>query len=86
MKFDELMNMRIRRRPGDEEHRIQCSCVRWFRLEYPELRRMLFAVPNGGRRDAVTGQKLKDEADLELQQLRNDIETEIAKRRLVDEN
>lgn len=61
MKFDKLMNMRIRRRPGDEEHRIQCSCVRWFRMEYPELRRMLFAVPNGGRRDAVTGQKLKDE-------------------------
>lgn len=49
------------RKCGDAEHRIQEACVRWFNLEYPELRGRLFAVPNGGRRDAVTGAKLKAE-------------------------
>lgn len=43
------------------EHWLQCACVRWFALEYPSLRGRLFAVPNGGRRDAVTGALLKDE-------------------------
>lgn len=50
-----------RRKPSDEEHRIQCECVRWFRLKYPKLRKLLFSVPNGGRRDAVTGARLKEE-------------------------
>lgn len=45
----------------DEEHRIQCSCVKWFNLKYPKLKGRLFAVPNGGRRDIVTGVKLKAE-------------------------
>ena len=44
-----------------DEHRLQCACVRWFRLQYPQLSRLLFAVPNGGARDAVTGARLKDE-------------------------
>jgi hypothetical protein len=35
--------------------------VRWFALKYPHYRGLLFAVPNGGRRDAVTGAKLKAE-------------------------
>lgn len=45
----------------DEEHRIQCGCVKWFRLQYHQYGDLLFAVPNGGARDAVTGAKLKDE-------------------------
>ena len=44
-----------------DEHRLQCACVRWFRLQYPQLSRLLFAVPNGGVRDAVTGARLKAE-------------------------
>lgn len=47
--------------PHDEEHRIQCACVRWFRFQHPSLAQCLFAVPNGGRRDRVTGAKLKAE-------------------------
>lgn len=43
------------------EHRLQCDCVLWFRLSYPKLRHLLFAVPNGGRRDAITGARLKEE-------------------------
>ena len=66
MTFDEMMALhnkavKTRKRPSEEEHRIQCSCVRWFAFKYPQYRGLLFAVPNGGRRDAVTGAKLKAE-------------------------
>lgn len=45
----------------DIEHRLQVACVRWFNLQYPMLRGCLVAVPNGGRRDPVTGAMLKAE-------------------------
>jgi hypothetical protein len=65
MTFDELMAakkaIKHRKMSKDEEHQIQCSCVRWFAYQYPELRGRLFAVPNGGRRDATTAAKLKAE-------------------------
>lgn len=48
----------------DEEHRLQSACVRWFRYQFPALAHSLFAVPNGGRRDAATGARLKDEGVL----------------------
>lgn len=67
MKFDEFrrqFNRTVRKPPSDEEHRIQVSCVRWFRLKYPHLSPRLFAVPNGGRRDGVTGARLKEEGVL----------------------
>ena len=53
-----------RKRPDDEEHRLQCACVNWFRLQYPTHASALFAVPNGGRRDRVSGAKLKAEGVL----------------------
>lgn len=64
LTFDEMraaVNANIRKHPADEEHRIQCACVRWFNLQYPKLRGRLFAVPNGGRRDAATAARLKAE-------------------------
>jgi len=33
-----------------EESRLQEACVTWFRLQYPKLALLLFAVPNGGKR------------------------------------
>lgn len=51
----------IRRYAKQEEHALQCASVRWFYYQYPELRGRLFAVPNGGVRDAVTAAKLKAE-------------------------
>lgn len=54
----------IRNKPKDEEHKLQVSMVNWFRLQYPSMRHNLFAVPNGGRRDAATGRRLKDEGVL----------------------
>lgn len=67
--FDQMLaianaGVKSRRRSRDEEHRIQCACVSWFRLQYPQLRHSLFAVPNGGRRDEVTAGKLKAEGVL----------------------
>lgn len=65
MTFEEMIkksgSAKSRKKPTDDEHKIQCACVRWFRLKYPKLRNILFAIPNGGRRDAVTGAKLKEE-------------------------
>lgn len=43
----------------DIEHSTQVACVRWFRYAYPS--RLLFAIPNGGARSAVTGARLRDE-------------------------
>lgn len=66
LSLDELRamlasNKKVSRGYSDEEHRIQCTCVRYFNLRYPHLRGRLFAVPNGGRRDATTASKLKAE-------------------------
>lgn len=41
------------------EHRLQCACVRWLRLQYPNV--LCFAIPNGGARSALTGAMLKAE-------------------------
>lgn len=68
MKFEEMRRIangkKVRKKPDDEEHRIQSACVRAFRYKYPKLRHNLFSVPNGGRRDIVTGAKLKAEGAL----------------------
>ena len=44
------------------ESTLQCQCVRWFRYQYPRF--TLFAIPNGGNRDAVTGAIMKKEGVL----------------------
>lgn len=49
----------LRRKDG--EHLTQKACVEWFNLSKPRLRGCLVAVPNGGRRDAKTGARLRDE-------------------------
>lgn len=65
MTYEEMIKLarktKSRKKPTDDEHKIQVACVNWFRLQYPKLRNILFAIPNGGRRDAVTGAKLKEE-------------------------
>ena len=43
------------------ESQIQHDCLVWFRLQYPKLARMIFTVPNGGKRDAKTGARMKYE-------------------------
>lgn len=46
------------------ESKIQQGCVRWFRLQYPRYAGLLYAVPNGGARNAVTGANMKAEGVL----------------------
>ena len=44
------------------ESEIQRACVQWFRLQYPE--RVIFAIPNGGRRGIVEAAIMKGEGVL----------------------
>ena len=46
------------------ESNLQKGCVKWFRYQYPKLKDLLFAVPNGGARSAITGAILKAEGVL----------------------
>ena len=43
------------------EHEIQCAIVEHARIRWPELETLLFAIPNGGNRDARTGAIMKRE-------------------------
>lgn len=52
---------RSKSHPRHEESSLQIDCVDWFRKNYPQLDRLLFAVPNGGARNAATGRILKAE-------------------------
>ena len=49
------------RKQGNEESKLQQSIVKWFRLQYPEYKMLLTAIPNGGNRNAITGAILKRE-------------------------
>ena len=63
MTLDDLLasQPKTRRKPRDEEHRLQVQCVKWFRAMHPDLAPLLFAIPNGGARNEITGAKLKAE-------------------------
>lgn len=43
------------------ESEIQQACVAWFRWQYPQYSRLLFAVPNGGGRSKVEAQIMNGE-------------------------
>lgn len=45
-----------------QESTLQTSCVKWFRLHYPNL--VIYAVPNGGSRNVREAQRLKAEGVL----------------------
>lgn len=49
---------------NQREHNVQVALVAWFRLQYPQLARHLFAIPNGGARHQATAGKLKAEGVL----------------------
>jgi hypothetical protein len=68
MTFEEMKaqycGKNIRKKPKGEEHQIQASCIRWFRLQYPQLKNILFAIPNAARRSARNGAYMKEEGML----------------------
>jgi hypothetical protein len=41
------------------ESKLQSACVQWFRTQYPNT--VIFAIPNGGNRNPITGAILKRE-------------------------
>lgn len=41
------------------EDNLQAKCYQWFHNSYPELRGLLWAVPNGGHRDVREAMKFK---------------------------
>lgn len=41
------------------EERLQADCFQWFWNTYPQYRRLLWAVPNGGWRNKKEAAKLK---------------------------
>lgn len=55
----EAKNARTGKPHADHEHHLQVACVRWFRMQYPQY--LIYAIPNGGQRNAVVAAKLKAE-------------------------
>ena len=43
------------------EHHEQCALFAWLRLQWPDLDRVSFAIPNGGHRHKAVAGKLKAE-------------------------
>lgn len=39
-----------KKKPTHHESKLQRGCVKWFRLQYPNHTKLLFAIPNGGFR------------------------------------
>jgi len=68
MSIDEFNNIseghpeKTRVHHRDAEHALQVTCIKWFRLKYRDT--LIWANGNGGKRDAVTGAKMKAEGVL----------------------
>lgn len=43
------------------ESDLQRDCVQWFRYQYPQMSKMLFSVPNGGKRSRIEAAIMKGE-------------------------
>lgn len=43
------------------ESELQIACVEWARMQYPILNKLLFAIPNGGKRNKVEAAIMKAE-------------------------
>ena len=41
------------------EANLQTACINWFRMQHRELALNLFAIPNGGTRNAIEASNLK---------------------------
>lgn len=65
LTFDELVAKAnatpTKAKPRHIESHIQRNCLKWFRLQYPKLGLVLFAIPNGGARNKREAGILKAE-------------------------
>ncbi len=48
----------------NNEHDLQVAAVNWFRYQYPQYAKLLFAIPNGGQRHIKIALDLKAEGVL----------------------
>ena len=44
-----------------EEHDEQVALFRWWNIQHPGIKHLMFAIPNGGKRGKVTAFMLKNE-------------------------
>lgn len=52
----------IQKKPRkNNESKIQQSFIKWFSHQYPQYDKLLFAIPNGGKRSKITASILKSE-------------------------
>lgn len=47
--FKKMIQAKHGKKRGNQESNLQQQCVKWFRLQYPKLSKLLFAIPNGAR-------------------------------------
>ena len=52
---------KIRRKPKNEEHKLQVAAFKWFRLQFPKMGHNLFAIPNAAKRTSRIGAYMKAE-------------------------
>lgn len=48
-------------KPKISESQLQASFFAWFRRQYPYKTYECFSIPNGGKRDVITGARMKKE-------------------------
>lgn len=52
----------VNAKPRHLESKLQQACIRWFKLQYPK--ETIFAIPNGGKRNALEAKIMKGEGVL----------------------
>ena len=62
LKLEAARTQKRKRKPRHIEESIQVACVKWFRLQYPNL--VIFAVPNGGSRNLYEAKNMKESGTL----------------------
>lgn len=64
MTLEDLIKLNDKRNRGKAaptEHDLQKACIMWFRYIYPNLSRLLMAIPNGARRTLYEQRMVKEE-------------------------
>ena len=59
--FSQQQKPRRKNKSTDRESQEQQAFFNWLSVQHPEINQLAFHVPNGGRRDKITGAKLKKE-------------------------
>lgn len=57
-------NPKTRAKSLNPESKMQRSCVKWFRYQYPQYKKLFYSIPNGGHRNKVTAGIMKEEGQL----------------------